>query len=371
MLMGHPPQIITCGRENIPQGCFEGLTPVQMLMVVQKLVAYDAEVQKALADTLEAVQKIAQAGPNAFHRVTMNARAVRVTTSILARTMVDRTMVIVGLREMVDVVFIGEELSPAFHLGDDDRFNRRGAHILQYFQVDLRGWRILVCLVAALHQAQYGGTARRGGSSTAKLNPSLSGLTVAAFDFTGPPFTARTLVALVSFHLVLQLAARIEMVRFVDATIQQIDTTLRCPLLDISGGGNLWGVELQLPQADHQQPFERLQLTLREDRIGPVREHGKLLAQALSAVHTVEALQSVVASFARLDRIAPAAWTLDAIGPAYLSQVISSFLVILQVRDQMFHRVAPVGFEQPIIPILPGRSCHNVLLLLRIDTLWS
>ena len=80
-------------------------------------------------------------------------------------------------------------------------------------------------------------------------------------------------------------------------------------------------------------------------------------------MHTVEALQSVVASFARLDRIAPAAWTLDAIGPAYLSQVISSFLVILQVRDQMFHRVAPVGFEQPIIPILPGRSCHNVLLL--------
>src|SRR6266851_5892335 len=161
MLMGHPPQIITCGRENIPQGCFEGLTPVQMLMVVQELVAYDAEVQKALADTLEAVQKIAQAGPHAFHRVAMNAGAVRVTTSILARTMVDRTMVIVGLREMGDVVFIGEELRPAFHLGDDDRFNRRGAHMLQYFQVDLRGWRILVCLVAALHQAQYGRTACR------------------------------------------------------------------------------------------------------------------------------------------------------------------------------------------------------------------
>ena len=132
-----------------------------MLMVVQELVAYDAEVQKALADTLEAVQKIAQAGPHAFHRVAMNAGAVRVTTSILARTMVDRTMVIVGLREMGDVVFIGEELRPAFHLGDDDRFNRRGAHMLQYFQVDLRGWRILVCLVAALHQAQYGRTACR------------------------------------------------------------------------------------------------------------------------------------------------------------------------------------------------------------------
>src|SRR6266852_3821201 len=50
------------------------------------------------------------------------------------------------------------------------------------------------------------------------------------------------------------------------------------------------------------------------------------------AVRTVEALQSVVASFARLDRIASTAWTRDAIGPAQLSQVIGSFLVILQVR---------------------------------------
>src|SRR5712691_13519488 len=189
MLMGHPPQIITRGRENVPQGCFEGLRPVQVPMVVQELVASDSEVQEALADTLEAVQEIAQAGPNAFHRVTVHTRAVRVTTSILARTMVDRTMVIVGLREMVDVVFIGEKLRPAFHLGDDKRFNRRGAHILQYFQGDLRGWRVLVCLVAALHQAQNGWTARRGDSATAKRNPSLSGLTVAAFDFTGPPLT--------------------------------------------------------------------------------------------------------------------------------------------------------------------------------------
>jgi len=30
-----------------------------------------------------------------------------------------------------------------------------------------------------------------------------------------------------------------------------------------------------------------------------------------------------------------------------LSQVIGSFLVILQVGYQMFHRVAPMGFEQP------------------------
>jgi hypothetical protein len=122
------------------------------------------------------------------------------------------------------------------------------------------------------------------------------------------------------------------MVRFVDAAIQQIDTPLRCPLLDISGGGNFSGVQLQLPQADHQQPFERPQLTLCEDRTGPVREHGKLLAQARSAGYTVEALQTVVAPFARLDCIASTAWTCDAIGPAQLSQVISSVLVIFQVR---------------------------------------
>ena len=119
------------------------------------------------------------------------------------------------------------------------------------------------------------------------------------------------------------------MVRLVDATIQQIATPLRCPFLDVSGCGNFGGVQLQLPQANYEQPFERTQLALFEDRTGPIREYGKLLAQAPSAGHTVEALQSVVAPFARLDRIASAAWTFDAIGPAELSQVISSLLVIL------------------------------------------
>jgi hypothetical protein len=137
------------------------------------------------------------------------------------------------------------------------------------------------------------------------------------------------------------------MVRLVDATIQQIATTLRCPLLDVSGCGNFCGVQLQLLQANHQQPFVGTQLALLEDRTGPVREHGKLLAQAHSAVHTVEALQSVVAPFSRLHRIASTAWTLDAIGPAQLSQIISRFLVILQVRYQVLHPVAPRGFEQP------------------------
>ena len=114
MLMGHPPPIIARGRENRPQGCFKGLTPVQVPMVVQELVTCDSEVQEALADTLAAVQKIAQAGPQAFHRVAVHTGTVRVTTSILTRTMVDRPMVVVGLGEMVDVIFIGEELRPAF-----------------------------------------------------------------------------------------------------------------------------------------------------------------------------------------------------------------------------------------------------------------
>ena len=137
------------------------------------------------------------------------------------------------------------------------------------------------------------------------------------------------------------------MVRLVDATIEQIDTPLRGPFLDISGGGNFGGVQLQLLQAQHQQPFKGTQLALFEDRLGPVREHGKLLAQAYSAGPTVEALQAIVAPFTRLNHIAATAWTRDTIRPAQLSQVIGSFLVILQVRYQVFHRVAPRGCEQP------------------------
>src|SRR6266568_8850772 len=112
MLMGHPPQIIARGREDAPQCCFEGLTPVQVPVVVEELVACDSKVQEALADTLEVVQEIAQAGPYPFHRVTVYTGTVRVTTSVLACAMVDRPMVIVDLSEMVDVVFVGEELRP-------------------------------------------------------------------------------------------------------------------------------------------------------------------------------------------------------------------------------------------------------------------
>jgi len=62
-------------------------------------------VKEALADTLEVIQEIAQAGPYAFHRATVHTRAVGVTTSILASAMVDRTMIIVGLGKMVDARF--------------------------------------------------------------------------------------------------------------------------------------------------------------------------------------------------------------------------------------------------------------------------
>jgi hypothetical protein len=44
--------------------------------------------------------------------------------------MVDRPVIIVGLTEMVDVVFISEKLRPAFHFGCHNGFDRRGAHVL-------------------------------------------------------------------------------------------------------------------------------------------------------------------------------------------------------------------------------------------------
>src|SRR4029453_2551810 len=116
MLMGHPPQIIARGREKAPQSYFEGLTPVQVPMIMEELIACNAQVQEALADTLEVVQEITQAGPHTFHRVAVHTCAIRITPRILACAMVDRTVIIVGLGEMVDGVFIGEEWRPAFTL---------------------------------------------------------------------------------------------------------------------------------------------------------------------------------------------------------------------------------------------------------------
>src|SRR5712691_2574695 len=350
MLMGHPSQRITWGRDNGPQGCCEGLTPVQVPMVVQARVAYDAEGQEALADTLEAVQDIAPARPRACHRVPVRTCPVRVPTSLLARTMVDRTMIIVDLGAMGDVLCIRAELSPAFPLGNHERFARRGASMLSDFQRDVRGWRVLVCLVAALPHAQQGWTARLGGSATAQRPPSWSGGAVAAFACTGQPWTARTLGALVSCSLVRQWAGRIPMGRCVEAPIQQRETLRRCPLLARSGRGHYGGVQLPWPHADPQQPCEGPPLPCLEDRPGPVRAHGTRLAPARRAGHPVEALESVVAPFARLARIAATAWTRDAIGPAPLSQVISGLQVLLQVWYEVLHRVAPTRCEQPHSP---------------------
>jgi hypothetical protein len=42
-------------RDNAPHGHIEGLVPAQAAMVVQELVACDAEAQETLADTLETV----------------------------------------------------------------------------------------------------------------------------------------------------------------------------------------------------------------------------------------------------------------------------------------------------------------------------
>jgi hypothetical protein len=89
-------------------------------MVVQELAAYHSQVQEALANTREVVQEMAQAGPYAFHRVTVHTGTVRVTTRIRARAMVDRPMVIVGLSAMGDVVFISAEWRPALHLGGNN-----------------------------------------------------------------------------------------------------------------------------------------------------------------------------------------------------------------------------------------------------------
>jgi hypothetical protein len=347
MLMGHPPQIIARGREHRPQGCCENLTPVQVPMVVQELVARDAEVQAALADTPEAVQTMAQAGPQACHGVAVHTRTVRVTTSLRAGAMVARTMVIVGLGAMVNVGRIGEARRPHFPLGGAKGCDGRGAPMLQPCQRDWRSRRVRVGLVTALPQAPQGWTTPLGGGSTATLQPALSRCTCAACDCTGQPCAARPLVARIRFPLVLSWACRVQMGRRVDAPIQPMDPTRRGPLLEVSRGGHGCGVQLPWPQAPHQPPCEGTHRALCADRTGPVRAQGTLLAQAHSAGHTVAALQSVVAPCARLHRIAATAWTLHASGPAPWSQIIRSVLVILQVWYEVLHRVAPMGCEQP------------------------
>jgi hypothetical protein len=316
-------------------------------MVMEELGAGDSQVKEALADTLDVVQEMTQAGPPAVPRVTVHTRAVRGTTSRRARAMVDRPMVIIDPREMGEVVFIREELCPCFPLGSDEGCDGRGAPMLQPCQRNWRSWRVLVGLGAALPPAEKGWTARLGGGATAQLPPAWSGCAGATCDGTGQPFAARPLGALLRCHVVRELAGGVQMVRLGDAPSQHSATTLRGPFLDVSGGGHVGGVPLQGPQAQHQSPCEGTPRALRAARTGPSRAHGTLRAQADSAVQTVEALQSVVAPVTRLHRIAATAWTRAASGPAHWSHIISGFLVLWQVRYQVLQRVAPRGCEQP------------------------
>jgi len=288
-----------------------------------------------------------QAGPYAFHRVAVYPGTVGGTTSVRAGAMVDRPMVLVSLGARVDGGCIGEARRPGFSLGGNKGFDRRGAYVREHCERDVRGWRVLVCLVAAVHPAQEGGTARLGGGAPTKLEPALSRCAFVAFDCTGQSLAACPLVACIRCHVGLQLAGRLQMVRLVEATIQSMDTPLRGPLLDISGSGKVGGVQLQRPPAHHQHPCQGASLALLEDRPGPVREHGTLLAPAPSAGPTGEALQSVVAPCSRLHRIVAAAWARDAIGPTPWSQISSSFPAVLQVRYQVFHEIAPLRCEQP------------------------
>src|SRR5215813_3700155 len=208
MLMGHPPHISTRGRENTPQGCFAGLTPVPRPLVGQERVASDAEGQAALAEPLAAVPAIAPAGPPTFPRVAVPPRAGRAAPRILAGAMVDRPLVIVSRGARVEVVCLRAELRPALPLGGDDGGDRRGADMLPHCPRDWRGWRVRGCLGAAVPHAAPRRTARLGRGATAPLPAALSGGAGGAFACPGQPWAARPLVALLSLPLGRQWAAR-------------------------------------------------------------------------------------------------------------------------------------------------------------------
>src|SRR4029434_1475334 len=95
--------------------------------------------------------------------------------------------------------------SPPVAMGGEGILKKGNSYPLE---IDLCGWCVLVGLVTALHQTQQGWTTRLGGSSTAKLNPALSGGAFVAFDFTSQPFAPCTFVALIRFSLLLQLSCR-------------------------------------------------------------------------------------------------------------------------------------------------------------------
>ena len=136
-------------------------------MVGQERGACDAEVQDAWADTGEAVQHSAQAGPQAFPGVAVHTRTGRVTTRIRAGAMGARPMVRGGRSALVNVRRIGDERRPDLHLGGDQGCDGRGAPIVQHCQIDWRSGSGRGGRVTALHPAQQGWTTPLGSGATA------------------------------------------------------------------------------------------------------------------------------------------------------------------------------------------------------------
>jgi hypothetical protein len=284
MVLGHPPPIIARGREDAPQGCCEGLTPV--LRVGEALGARHAQGQATLAEPLAGVQDIPPAGPQTFPRLTGPTRAVGGTPRLRARALVDRPMGLVGRRALGDGVGIGAARRPALHLGGHDGGERRGTHGLEPGARAWRRGRVLGGRGAAVPPAQPGWTARRGGGAPAPRTPALSRCPCVAFACPGQPCAARTLVARIRFHGMLQWAGRRQRGRLGETTLEPRDPPRRRARLDISSGSHGRGVQLPRPQAQHQPPGKGPHLALLTERTRPVRAQGTRLAQAHRAGHT-------------------------------------------------------------------------------------
>ena len=143
-------------------------------------------------------------------------------------------MVIVSLGAMVEVICIGENGAPAVPVA-------AMMGVIVAVRTCLSTARETCAAGASSWALPWRGVAPSPGwvdgpSRSARWIP-WSRCAFVAFDCTGQSLAACTLVACIRFHVVLQLAGRLQMVRLVDATIQSIDPPLRGALLDISGGG--------------------------------------------------------------------------------------------------------------------------------------
>ena len=328
-----------------------------MTIIVKELETPDTEMKKTLANALEAIQEVAQAGPNSFHRVAMDANTIGVMTRIFTGSVIDSAMLVSSSRgEVVDIVLIGEELRTSLDSGDDDRLDRVCAHVIYNFQKYLGRWSSLVLLVASLNQPQDWRSAFLSRGTSSQLDATSSRFASALLDSTRQTLAARTLIGLIGLDLTFQLAFWIQMIRFVDAAIQQVDTALRCALIDVGCFGNLGRIQLQLPQPNYQQPLCGFQFTALEDCIGPVIEGSKSLTQTRGAVQAVVTLQAFVATLPLLNVVASTAGTDNFIWPTQLPQVIGGLVIILQMRYQMFHLVdLRIQFfsDNQIIQVLP------------------